>query len=201
MKHEREIKLILAFYAISALVFLFFGDQITRIDEQIFLQINQIRNTWLDYFFIAITVGGSTIFWSLLIVLFWLGKKKKTAYCLLATFLIDSITLFETKLLFNRPRPGETYSNLKILDLEIGKSFPSAHSERAFSGATIISLFHRNLRPVLYILSALVAISRIFVGVHYPLDVIYGSVNGILIGYLVMNLPMEKIKKKIRKLF
>ncbi len=198
MKHEKEIKLILIFYAISALVFLLFGSEAVRLDEQIFLQINQIRSPILDNFFIVITWGGSMTFWGLLIALLWLGKKKKISYQLIAAFIIDSIILFGTKILFNRPRPSETLSNLKILESEIGKSFPSAHSERAFSGATIISFFRKDLRIILYVLSSLVAISRIYVGVHYPLDIIYGSVNGILIGYLVSNLPIEKIRKKLR---
>lgn len=200
MRSRDIIKLILIFYIISAFVFLVYGSEIIKLDEQLFLQVNQIKNPFLDYFFMIVTLGGSTVFWGLLVLTFWLSKRRKTSIFLLIAFVVDSLTLFSSKLLFNRPRPGETLSNLKILDQEIGKSFPSAHSERAFSGATILSSIHKNLRFLFYGLALLIAISRVYLGVHYPLDIIYGSINGILIGCLIKHLNIEKLKEKLEKI-
>ena len=188
MKAKDKIKFILLFYVLSAFVFFFFGNELVRLDEQLFLQINQIRNPFLDSFFLTITTVGSTLFWLSLIGIFWLAKQKKISFLLLAAFLIDSMTLIGSKLLFNRLRPQDFFSGVETLEYEIGPSFPSGHSERVFSGATILSAFYKNLKPVFYGLALLVAISRIYVGVHFPLDVIYGSLNGIVIGYLVRNL-------------
>ena len=147
---KKEIKLILIFYALSILAFLFFGNEIIRLDNQIFLQINQVNNPALDYFFIIVTMGGSTLFWLLLISVFWMGKQRKISILLLIVFLIDNMTVFGSKLLFNRSRPNEIFSGIKVLDDEIGQGFPSGHSERAFSGATILGSFYGNLKYFLY---------------------------------------------------
>jgi undecaprenyl-diphosphatase len=139
-----------------------------------------------------ITVGGSTIFWFLLIIVFWLGKKRKATTLLFLAFVADSMTSFSFKILFNRLRPEEVFPGIKALDYET-PSFPSGHSERAFSGAAVLSSLYKNFRYAFYFLAFLVAISRIFTGVHFPLDVIYGSLNGLLVGYIVREVHIGKL--------
>ena len=64
-------------------------------------------------------------------------------------------------------------------------SFPSGHSTVAFACATVLALSVPRLRWPLYALAALIAFSRVYVGVHYPFDVLAGAVLGVAIGFAV----------------
>jgi undecaprenyl-diphosphatase len=58
-------------------------------------------------------------------------------------------------------------------------SFPSGHAATSFAGATLLSAYAPRLRVPLYALAVLIAFSRLYVGVHYPLDVLGGAVVGV----------------------
>ncbi|MBN2565943.1 MAG: phosphatase PAP2 family protein, partial [Candidatus Eisenbacteria bacterium] len=64
------------------------------------------------------------------------------------------------------------------------KSFPSAHASNSFAMATVASWGYRRLAVLFYIVAALVAYSRIYVGLHYPLDSLAGALLGVLVGRL-----------------
>ena len=64
-------------------------------------------------------------------------------------------------------------------------SFPSGHATVGFACAAVLALAAPRLALPLYALAALVAWSRVHVGVHYPLDVVGGAVLGVLIGQVV----------------
>src|SRR5262249_52628606 len=65
-------------------------------------------------------------------------------------------------------------------------SFPSGHAASSFACATVIGAAVPRLRPWLYVLAALVAWSRVYVGVHFPLDVLAGALLGAGLGPLVL---------------
>lgn len=73
----------------------------------------------------------------------------------------------------NRSRPEEESSS------RWNSSFPSGHAAGAFSLATVLSNRYPRLRPVFYLVASAVALSRVYLGRHYPSDVLAGS----LIGY------------------
>jgi undecaprenyl-diphosphatase len=58
-------------------------------------------------------------------------------------------------------------------------SFPSGHATVAFACATVLALAVPRLRVPLFVLAALIAFSRVYVGVHYPFDVLAGAVLGV----------------------
>ena len=69
-------------------------------------------------------------------------------------------------------------------------SFPSGHATTSFAAATVIALLVPRLRVPAFVLAAAVAWSRVYVGVHYPLDVLAGAVLGTAIGWAaVRGLP------------
>jgi undecaprenyl-diphosphatase len=65
-------------------------------------------------------------------------------------------------------------------------SFPSGHAATSFAGATVLGFFAPRLRVPLYVLAAAIAYSRVYDGVHWPLDVIAGALFGFTIGWGVV---------------
>lgn len=65
-------------------------------------------------------------------------------------------------------------------------SFPSGHATTAFACATVLAAFAPRLRMPLFVLAVLIALSRLYNGDHYPLDVIAGSLLGALVGLAVL---------------
>ena len=116
---------------------------------------------------------------------------------LLGSLLINNQLL---KNLVQRPRPFVKFTDLKIIIPTPSEfSFPSGHTASSFAAAAV---FYRHLPRKLglpaVILAGLIGFSRLYVGVHYPTDVIAGAVMGIFLSYLaeyVVSFLEEKLKK------
>ena len=98
------------------------------------------------------------------------------------------------KAVFERPRPFETLAAADpLLGATVGASMPSGHAATAFAGAVVLSVLLRRAVPALFLLAAAIAFSRIYVGVHDPLDVLAGAALGAAFGgavaLLVLRLP------------
>jgi undecaprenyl-diphosphatase len=65
-------------------------------------------------------------------------------------------------------------------------SFPSGHSATAFAGATVLSYLSPRAAPVFFVLAAAIAYSRLYVGVHFPLDVVGGAALGVATALLLL---------------
>ena len=86
------------------------------------------------------------------------------------------------KALVPRDRPSVRYAVPKALvSVPHDHSFPSGHAATSFAGATVLAFAYPRLAPALLVLAAAVAFSRVYVGVHYPLDVIAGAALGVLV--------------------
>ena len=80
------------------------------------------------------------------------------------------------------PRPFEVLESIKVLaPIQGGTSFPSGHAALTMAFATSIYFYHPRLGKLLFAFAFIVGLSRIFVGVHYPLDV----AGGFMLGYVV----------------
>jgi undecaprenyl-diphosphatase len=124
--------------------------------------------------------------------MFWLKDKRKLSIHLLYAFMLDTASLLILKTVFLRPRPVEAF---KVFEFDIGPSFPSGHSQRTFSGAIVLSNYYKKYRILFYAISMLVSFSRIYMGAHYPLDVVIGAVNGIITGMVALMMPTRKAHK------
>jgi undecaprenyl-diphosphatase len=70
-------------------------------------------------------------------------------------------------------------------------SFPSGHAATSFAGATMLAHFLPRQRLLLYALAVAIAYSRVYVGVHYPVDVLAGAALGTAVGWAgITSLPM-----------
>lgn len=199
MKNLGKIIILSLILAILSFIFLLFKTQVLAIDNTLFYAINGLSNPILDVILIPITYFGSVIIWILAIIIFWIKKDKKLSIHLLYALIVSSFLSLLLKSIFMRPRP---LGNLReYLPIEVGEdySFPSGHAMNAFAGATILSDFYKKYKILFYALAILTGISRIYIGAHYPLDVLYGSIIGILIGSIVMNLPIYSVQEEIEK--
>jgi len=93
-----------------------------------------------------------------------------------------------------RPRPFiENHINL-LLDKLNEFSFPSGHAAFFFALSTVIYYQNKRIGLVFFVASLLISFSRIFVGVHWPTDILVGAIVGIFSGWLI-----NKISKKYFK--
>ncbi len=74
-------------------------------------------------------------------------------------------------------------------------SFPSGHAATSFACATVLAAFAPRLAPVLLVLAAAIAFSRVYVGVHYPLDVVAGAALGAAVGLVLLALVKALLKR------
>ena len=104
------------------------------------------------------------------------------------------------KHLFFRPRPFVQQSvivrvsNAAISGLKKNGSFPSGHACNAFMVAVFLASRIRQRRYVFYVMAAMVALSRVYLGVHYPSDVIMGALLGWTITSLMLHFQLSAIK-------
>jgi undecaprenyl-diphosphatase len=99
----------------------------------------------------------------------------------LTTFAADSAS-FGVKDLTHRTRPFEANQQIHPLYVVHSSSFPAGHGATAFAGATLLTYLAPKLAPFFFALAVAICFSRVYVGVHYPGDVLAGAVLGALVG-------------------
>lgn len=163
----------------------------------------KIRVPVLNEFMLLITrFGEETAFLVVALILFWCVDKYK-GYFILSVGFVGTITSQFMKLWFRIPRPWILDENFTILEqareAASGYSFPSGHSQSAvgtFGGIACTSK-NRWVKLVAVIIAVLVPISRMYIGVHTPLDVIIGSAISIVLLFALKPLVFGRNGKNI----
>ena len=159
------------------------------------------------------SLGNGGIFWIILAaaMLLIFPKKYRKVGLSMAIALILSLIFCNgiMKHLWARPRAfwvegqnfvvGDQFENLYGIFQSIHDySFPSGHSSASFAAATAISMWRKKEGTAALILAALIAVSRLYLTVHYPSDVLVGTITGILCGiasYFIAQQLMKRISK------
>jgi undecaprenyl-diphosphatase len=99
------------------------------------------------------------------------------------------------KALIDRDRPPVDYARPKALvPVPRDPSFPSGHAATSFAAATVLTFAFPRLAPALFVLAGAVAFSRVYVGVHYPLDVVGGAALGVLVATVLRLLVRARLR-------
>ena len=180
-------------------------DRLENIDRATLIIINRdLSSSAFDLFFPWMTDLHKNIFFSgifipLVILLTIYVHKKRGALLVLGLVVTIAIDDFiggkVIKPLFARPRPTLAGLDLILRAPEYGGySFTSNHSANMFCLATFVAFFFPKSSYVFFVLAALTAYSRVYVGVHYPLDVIGGAALGIGVGWIGGAFTKRKLK-------
>lgn len=170
---------------------------------------NGMDNSVFDFIMPSITNFGSLIAWSLicgLIFIFGGETGKKVAILGLTALFLSNVAVFVLKYVIAEPRPFLTLSHVDLLTPENEiYSFPSGHTASSFAAATVIGLKYsfmakgkkyRLIYPLLAFAS-IIGFSRIYIGVHYPLDVVFGAIVGMISALLVLRSENKIFKNRI----
>ena len=149
------------------------------------------RVDWLDPIFVGLSIVGSqTLIWLLIAaVLALVWRRPPIFLTVAATAVTVSLINGGLKLLVQRDRPPAVILDPEpLMQVPTTSSFPSGHAASSFACAYVLSRFAPRLRWFLYVLAALIAFSRVYVGVHYPIDVIAGAIFGTLLAIALLRL-------------
>ncbi len=132
---------------------------------------------WLTY------AGTSGAVWlALALVLALFRRRVQVFVWVLAAELAADLSTDLLKAIFDRARPQVS----ALVARPRSESFPSGHAATSFACATVIGALEPRLRAAAYVLAAAIAFSRLYVGVHYPLDVLAGAAWGVAVGLAVL---------------
>lgn len=171
--------------------------------------LESIRTPFLDKLMGLVTnLGGEAVFIVAAIVVFWCLNKSCGYYMMTVGFAGTIINQF-LKLWFRIPRPWVKDPNFTIVESAraeaTGYSFPSGHTQNAFAVFGSPARFFKNtaLRIIFIFLIALTAFSRMYVGVHTPLDVGVSLIVGTILVFVIYPFfrDMDKNPKKIYIIF
>jgi undecaprenyl-diphosphatase len=186
-------------------------EYLVELDTKLFLILNGSHNEFFDSLMHLISSVAVWIPLYLLILAYIFNRMKWQGlivmlFLVLTIFLVDqgSVVLFKNT--FQRLRPchnPQISALVHLVNNECGGKygFISSHAANTFALALFSTLFFKNIKFTIFIFSwaSIVSYSRIYLGVHYPSDILAGALFGSLIGYLTFQLYSFFEKRFIKK--
>jgi undecaprenyl-diphosphatase len=159
------------------------------VDARIAIWVATHRIGALDDFFVGLgTVEKLGLLWIVVAIAIGLrrgsglGGTLVLALAVAVAALAGDSASFGVKDLFQRARPFEAHPQIHPLYAVHSSSFPAGHAATAFAGAVVLAYAVPRLAAPLLAIAALIGFSRVYVGVHYPTDVLGGAAIGVLVG-------------------
>ena len=184
---QSTVTVMLIVFGLLALSLLWSAGQ--RVDAWIFLYFNfhGRRPPWLDWIMLGLTQFGGLVP-AVLAAGIFLSREPDLAYELVLGSLTLALVVELSKAIFRRSRPFVRLTQTRIVGYRVrGRSFPSGHTSQAFyMAAMLLEHFHLGVEAAgaLFILAALVGVTRMYIGAHYPRDVLAGAILGSVWGLL-----------------
>tara|TARA_Y100001933_G_scaffold262961_1_gene322587 strand:- start:904 stop:1479 length:576 start_codon:yes stop_codon:yes gene_type:complete len=178
-------------------------DYFLTLDKLIFNFFNStISNPLFDIFFPIITnqeIWTLPILAGVIILIIKGGRRGKicSAVLIIAIILADYTSAQILKPYFARLRPShELIDGIRLLVPKGGKyGFVSSHAANMYASATILGYFYFRYKKVFFTIALMVAFSRVYVGVHYPADILFGGLLGYGLGWIVLTIwTMIKVR-------
>ncbi|MGC9007015.1 MAG: phosphatase PAP2 family protein [Sulfurihydrogenibium sp.] len=152
---------------------------------KLFYAINHRRNPFLDKFYKYFFYMGKTHSLPIYLLLYYIFTGTSAFKHLFVSLIITGIMMPSIKYIFRHKRPSSLLENVYLLEPVSLKSFPSADSAYV---ATLfcVSLFYGSflLSGILFILMLIIGYGRVYMGAHFPLDVLVGYSLGIVAGLI-----------------
>lgn len=161
--------------------------RLERLDHDAFIWVVEHRIGVLDPVFVVLSVVGyAGLLWIALAPLVALHARLpvlRTTLLTAACVWTADLLALALKIAVGRPRPVTVIPEADpLLTRTVGDALPSGHAATSFAGAVLLGLVAPRAAPYLLALAIAVAYSRIYVGVHYPGDVLAGAVLGAAVG-------------------
>ena len=182
-------------------------DILVAIDKKLMVFLNKtISNSIFDILMPIITNQNflAIIGVILIIYLVYFGEKKGRITLLVLLFaagMSDAICAQIIKPWVGRIRPSHEF--IEYINLLVSKggkwSFPSNHAANSFAFATVLSYFYDKNKIILFSIASAIAFSRVYVGVHYPMDIFFGGLIGYTISWMILSIwviiKMRELKR------
>ena len=168
-------------------------------DLKLFQLINRLSGRYSPVDQIMILISNRVRYVYLFILVYMLFKNRFNKRIALETGMavfISFIAHFFIRLFYYKPRPFKKRRVGILIPSKMDSSFPSKHTILAFAASTSVLMFHRMLGTIMMWMSALTGFSRIWVGHHYPSDVIGSAILGSMTSVLTRIIFFKKFGNK-----
>ncbi|MDO8486382.1 MAG: phosphatase PAP2 family protein [Candidatus Staskawiczbacteria bacterium] len=172
-----------------------------NIDLYIFNSINSLAFKWYWLDFTGFVIARYSEYILIVVLILFLAVNFERYWRMILEVIIAAIlTRFVFVKIINelwfKSRPFVSNNVNLLVDYNAKEaSFPSGHASFYFALSTIVYSYNKKIGIIFYIVSLMIVLDRIFVGIHWPSDILAGAVVGVLVG-LVLNIIFKKYLPK-----